>query len=43
MLQAIKTMLNKEGHDVFATTDAQDALDTIKEEEYDLVISDIPY
>ncbi|MFK7907160.1 MAG: response regulator transcription factor [Chitinophagales bacterium] len=45
MLQAIKTMLTKEGYEVFATTDAEDALDTIQEEEFDLVISDImmPY
>lgn len=47
MLQAIKTMLAKAGHEVFATTDAQDALDTIedKDDPYDLVISDImmPY
>ena len=45
MLQAIKTMLTKEGYQVFATTDAEDAIETIKEEEFDLVISDImmPY
>ncbi len=45
MLQAIRTMLSKEGYEVFATTDAQDALDTLEEEEFDLVISDImmPY
>ncbi len=45
MLQAIKTMLTKEGYQVFATTDAEDALVTIEEEEFDLVISDImmPY
>ncbi len=45
MLQAIKTMLTKNGYEVFATTDAQDALDTIEEEEYNLIISDImmPY
>ncbi|MBK8473956.1 MAG: response regulator [Sphingobacteriales bacterium] len=45
MLQAIKNMLAKNGYQVFATTDAQDALDTIREEPFDLVISDImmPY
>ncbi|HRI27925.1 MAG TPA: response regulator [Chitinophagales bacterium] len=45
MLQAIKTMLSKNGYQVFATTDAQDALDTLEEEEFDLIISDImmPY
>ncbi|MGB0838763.1 MAG: response regulator transcription factor [Chitinophagales bacterium] len=45
MLQAIKTMLSKQGYQVFATTDAQDALDTIEEEDFDLIISDImmPY
>lgn len=45
MLQAIKTMLTKHGYQVFATTDAQDALDTLEEEEFDLIISDImmPY
>ncbi len=45
MLQAIKTMLDKNGFEVFATTDAQDALDTLEEEDFDLVISDImmPY
>lgn len=45
MLQAIKTMLAKNGYKVFATTDAQDALDTIMEEDFDLIISDImmPY
>lgn len=45
MLQAIKTMLTTEGYKVFATTDAEDALETIQEEDFDLVISDImmPY
>ena len=45
MLQAIKNMLTNNGCEVFATTDAQDALDTIEEEDYDLIISDImmPY
>ena len=45
MLQAIKNMLAKNGYQVFATTDAQDALDTIREEPFDLVISDMmmPY
>ena len=45
MLQAIKTMLSKHGYKIFATTDAQDALDTLEEEEFDLIISDImmPY
>jgi len=45
MLQAIKNMLTNNGAEVFATTDAQDALDTIEEEDYDLIISDImmPY
>ena len=45
MLQAIKNMVAKNGYQVFATTDAQDALDTIREEPFDLVISDImmPY
>lgn len=45
MAQAIRNMLTKEGFQVFATTDAQDALDTIKEEPFDLIISDImmPY
>lgn len=45
MLQAIKTMLVRQGYQVFATTDAQDALDTIEEEDFDLIISDImmPY
>lgn len=45
MLQAIKNMLVKNGYKVFATTDAQDALDTIMEENFDLIISDImmPY
>ena len=41
MLQALKNMLAKNGYEVFATTDAQDALDSIKEETFDLVISDI--
>ena len=45
ILQAIKTMLTHKGYSVFATTDAQDALDTLEEEEFDLIISDImmPY
>lgn len=45
MLQAIKTMLAKNGYEVFATTDAQDALDSLEEEDFDLIISDImmPY
>lgn len=45
MLQAIKNMLAQNGYHVFATTDAQDALDTIKDEHFDLIISDImmPY
>lgn len=45
MLRAIKTMLSRHGYQVFATTDAEDALDAIQEEEFDLVISDImmPY
>lgn len=47
MLKAIKNMLSKEGYKVFATTDAEDALDTIRDEGdlYDLVITDImmPY
>lgn len=41
MLQAIKNMLSDKGYSIFATTDAQDALDTIKEEHFDLIISDI--
>ncbi len=45
MLQAIKTMLTKHGFQVFATTDAQDAIDAIEDEHFDLIISDImmPY
>ncbi len=45
MLQAIKTMLTKHGFQVFATTDAQDALDALEDEHFDLIISDImmPY
>ncbi len=45
MLQAIKTMLTKNDYEVFATTDAQDALDSLEEEDFDLIISDImmPY
>jgi len=45
MLQAIKNRLAKEGYQVFATTDAQDALDTLQDEKFDLIISDImmPY
>lgn len=45
MLQAIKNMLQKNGYQVFATTDAQDAIDTMQEEKFDLIISDImmPY
>ena len=46
VLQAMKNMLANNGYEVFITTDAQDAIDTIEEEEdYDLIISDImmPY
>ncbi|QQS28266.1 MAG: response regulator [Sphingobacteriales bacterium] len=45
MLQAIKTMLTKNGYKVFATTDAQDAIDALEDEHFDLIISDImmPY
>ncbi len=45
MLQAIKNRLAKDGYKVFATTDAQDALDTLQDEDFDLIISDImmPY
>lgn len=46
MLEAIKKMLTTNGHQVFATPDAQDAIDTLDEDNtFDLVISDImmPY
>lgn len=45
ILQAMKNSLVQNGYEVFATTDAQDALDTLSDERFDLVISDImmPY
>ncbi len=45
MLQVIKAKLLGEGHEVFSTNDAQDALDSLSEDSFDLIISDImmPY
>lgn len=45
MLLAIREALNNQGYEVFATSDAEDALDTLKQEQYDLIITDImmPY
>lgn len=45
MVKALSTRLSKDGYDVVSTTDPTEALENLKQDQFDLIISDIimPY